>query len=266
MLRSLLQLPEPQGICAILGQPHAMGKVTVQSLTTTCANGVGVDGKLWLPQQPGKQPPTIYLADLQVGDQPSIDKKCRQMAESGSVVLELAPCGRAGLRECYTDFVPLVETTLTYNAYLLGRQVLSMRVADVLWAASWLRRQPAVNGHAVRLHGVGYGALLGLLAGAVDRDIASVVEEQPLTSLSSLAWNRCYDWPVSVIIPGILQKMDLEDIRASLAPRPLTIINPLNHLRQSLAPVAARDEFAVVRKAYQAVRATNVLITRFKKP
>lgn len=265
VLRSLLQLPEREGVCAVLGQPHTIVKVTVQSLTTACASGVGVDGKLWLPQQPGKLPPTIYLADLHVGDQPSIDKKCRQMAESGQIVLELASCGRAGLRECYTDFVPLVETTLVYNAFLLGRQVLSMRVADALWAARWLRRQPAVNGRAVSLHGVGYGALLALLAGAVDRDIAGVVEEQPLTSLSSLAWNRCYDWPVSVIIPNILQKMDLEDIRAALAPRPLAIISPMNHLRQPLSPAIARDEFSVVRKAYQTAQAADALSTIFKR-
>ena len=177
----------------------------------------------------------------------------------------MPPSGRAGLRECYTGFVPLVETTLTYNAFLLGRQVLSMRVADVLWAAKWLRRQPAVNGQVIALHGVGYGALLALLAGAVDRDIAGVVEERSLTSLSSLAWNRSYDWPVSMIIPGILPKMDLEDIRASLAPRPLTIINPVNHLRQPLSPAMARDEFAAVRKAYQTAHAANALSTRFKR-
>ncbi|MEI6503977.1 MAG: glycosyltransferase family 4 protein, partial [Armatimonadota bacterium] len=56
-----------------------------------------------------------------------------------------------------------------------------LALADVLWAAKWLRNQPVANGQPVRLHGVGYGALLALMAGAVDRDIAAVVEEQPLT-------------------------------------------------------------------------------------
>ena len=89
--------------------------------------------------------------------------------------------------------------------------------------------------------------------------------EQPLTSLSSLAWNRCYDWPVSVIIPGILQKMDLEDIRASLAPRPLAIISPRDHLRQPLSPATARDEFAAVRNAYQAAKAADSLAIKLGK-
>jgi dienelactone hydrolase len=265
MLRSLLQLPERQGVCAIAGQPHVVGNVTVRALTISIADGVGVDARLWLPGELGRQPPMVYLADLHVGGQPAIDRKCRQLAESGRVVLDLATCGRAGLRERYTDFVPLVETTLTYNAFLLGRQVLAMRVADVLWAARWLRRQAAVNGRAVTLHGVGYGALLSLLAGAMDRDIAGVVEEQPLTSLSSLAWNRCYDWPVSMIVPGILQKMDLEDIRASLAPRPLAIINPVNHLREGLSTSAAREEFAIVGRAYSSAHAANALSVKHAK-
>ena len=69
-----------------------------------------------------------------------------------------------------------------------------------------------------------------------------------------------------MIIPNILQKMDLEDIRAAIAPRPLTIINPVDHLRTPLSPALAREEFAVVRKAFKAAHAANALKVKAGRP
>jgi hypothetical protein len=51
---------------------------------------------------------------------------------------------------------------------------------------------------------------------------------------------------VGFILPGALEHFDLEDVRASLAPRPLLVLDPLDHVKRP----ARREEFDAVRRAY----------------
>ena len=104
-----------------------------------------------------------------------------------------------------------------------------------------------------------YTALLALLAGCLDKRIAAVFEEEPLTSWSSLAWNRDYAWGVDVVLPGALEHFDLADVRSAIAPRKLTIRQPLDHHQKPLSPEAVRVEFAQVRRAFESAGADGNL-------
>lgn len=137
----------------------------------------------------------------------------------------------------YDDPLCGVEENLAYNAFLVGRSLLSMRVADVRAAVARVRseRQPA----RVVLCGRRDAALVCALAAAVDPTIGGLaVEEMPL---SLLPWFGVEGHPVNAasILPGLLRDFgDIPDVLAEVVPRPVlaaaprfTTVRPLPGIR-----------------------------------
>ena len=261
------------------------GALTVTEIAIQTSDGLWVNGHLWEPRGTARRPAMVHVCpkvetgsashvgldlassrsrpDARSGpttsmrDDPSSPENawCRQTAESGVTVLDLDPRGMGPVREFMLDFVPLIEADLAYDAFLLGRTLSGLRVADILRGVDFLRARPEIDGHRVGIYGREYGALLALFSACLDERVEHVIEERPLTSFSSLAWHRDYAWAANVIVPDVLKSFDLEDVRASLAPRSLTVIDPLDHLGEPLTGRAAEAEYAVPRRAYRAAGA-----------
>lgn len=101
--------------------------------------------------------------------------------------------------------------------YLLyGESYLGKRVYDVLATLALLRAEGA---RRIHLHGVGQGALLALLAGALDPDVTSVSCQGAPESYLDLACDHSVNWPTSNFVRGILNRLDLPDIRRALGSR-----------------------------------------------
>ena len=126
----------------------------------------------------------------------------------------------------------------------LGRPLLGQRVQDVL----------ALIDHYfyddVHLIGVGEAGPIALHAAALDPRVTHVTLEGSL-----LSWTNVVNTPLSYqqlanVVPGVLKVYDLPELAATLAPRTLTIRNPVD---AALRPVSQTDleaAYEICRSAY----------------
>ena len=69
------------------------------------------------------------------------------------------------------------------------------------------------------------------------------------------------------VVPGALAVYDLPDLAAAIAPRKLTIRNPVDAAGKPLTKEAAEEAYKVVRAAYKAAKAEDkfVIVVELKK-
>jgi len=67
------------------------------------------------------------------------------------------------------------------------------------------------------------------------------------------------------VVPGVLAVYDLPDLAAALAPRPLTIRNPVDAAGKTLTKEAAEEAYKSVLAAYKAAGATEKFVLEVAK-
>jgi hypothetical protein len=121
------------------------------------------------------------------------------------------------------------EDWLSYVEILTGHSTLASRVYDVRRAVSYLMQfEGAKDGVALRGHGV--AALWGYLAGALDERIYAAHLTGMLPSWEEVVQTRIFDSDAvtaAMALPGVLQQLDLPDLRQCYAGRELVVEAPL---------------------------------------
>jgi pimeloyl-ACP methyl ester carboxylesterase len=153
----------------------------------------------------------------------------RALNHSGHAVVVIDPRGVGPLRpnlavrgHDYADPLVGVEANIAYNAFLVGKSLLGMRVTDVSAAV----RQFAEKWRPARivLCGRSDAALVACLAAATDPGVTGVaVEGLPL---SFVPFFDGIGRPVNAasILPGLLRDFgDVADILAAIAPRKVLV-------------------------------------------
>lgn len=108
---------------------------------------------------------------------------------------------------------------------------------------------PGANGK-VRVIGKGMGALIAMLAAALDPRIGAVECRGALLSYRTMAESDVSLQGADIVIRGVLKTLDLPDIAASLAPRPLRRVAPVNAMNQPVAIAEAEAAYRRAREAY----------------
>ena len=142
------------------------------------------------------------------------------------------------------------DVALANMAWSLGESLFAMRVKDLLRAVEF-----GTQFGKVHLAGVYMGALWATFAAALDARIASVSIQNGLTSFRSLAEHGRFAHSPSQFVPGILKQMDIPTVAGLIAPRPLAILDPVDHDKQIIGLSETRRKFASTAAAYQALRA-----------
>ena len=142
------------------------------------------------------------------------------------------------------------DVALANMAWSLGDSLLAMRVRDLMRTSEY-----AAQFGKVHLVGVEMGAAWALFAGALDAKIAGVTIQRGLASYRMLAEHGRYHQAASQFVPGLLKQFDLPQVAGAIAPRPLTILNPANHLKMPLAADAAERAYSWTRVAYTTANA-----------
>jgi hypothetical protein len=89
------------------------------------------------------------------------------------------------------------------------------------------------------------------MAGAtLDQRISSLLLDRTLADFESVVASKDYDLPLSAVAFGILRKMDLPDMCASLVPRPVWLVNPVGPTRNPLTLSDITESYEVAIKAY----------------
>ena len=137
-------------------------------------------------------------------------------------------------------------------AWSLGDSLLAMRIRDLLRSVEY-----ASQFGRVRIAATNMGALWALLAGAVDTRIASVAIQGGLASFQMLTTHGRYMQATSQFVPGVLKQFDLPQVAALIAPRPLAILDPTDHMKTPLDPGAARQIYSEAETEYKNRNATS---------
>jgi cephalosporin-C deacetylase-like acetyl esterase len=129
------------------------------------------------------------------------------------------------------------EFRMGCDAMKTKTSTLGLRVFDVLRAVDYLSSRPDAG--PISLTGVGVAGAWALHAAALDRRVAGVTLERTLVSYRAAAETRYYDDALvnfRTIAWGLLRAGDVPEWLAALAPRPVTIVQPLSPSGTPLTP------------------------------
>lgn len=104
------------------------------------------------------------------------------------------------------------------HSIMLGRPYVGQRTFDVLRVLQWLE---SIGHREVHLVGNGWGALPATFASVLSDTVKQVTLKGALESYASIAESKLYDWPLSTLLPGVLQRFDLPDCYDHLAAKKL---------------------------------------------
>jgi dienelactone hydrolase len=122
----------------------------------------------------------------------------------------------------YADPLAGVEENLAYNAFLVGKSLLGMRVADVLAAVRDLTSKTELP--QIVLCGRRDAALVSSFAAALEPKIHGVATEEMLLSFLLLFDAAGTAINAASIVPGLLQSFgDIPDVLGEIAPRKMLI-------------------------------------------
>jgi hypothetical protein len=153
------------------------------------------------------------------------------LARQGYLVLALQPRGTrekpAGASSSLVG-----DFDLAFHAYLVSKSLTGMRAEDVMHAVDFLLARPDVRRDGLAAIGFGAAGVYVLHAAALDGRIARVMTHQS-PALMRLGVDRPIHRHVyEVAVPAMLTGYDLDDLIRLIAPRPVTIINPVDLLER----------------------------------
>jgi cephalosporin-C deacetylase-like acetyl esterase len=147
------------------------------------------------------------------------------------------------------------ETVMSYWAWEINESLFGMRVQDVIRSIEYGLGRSDVSHTGIRLIGKGRGALWSLFAAALDPRVLSVVCENGLLSYGSLTRVDRYLYSADIFVPNILRHMDLPQVAACIADRPLVLLSPLDAMKRPVTMPAARESYQWTAKIYEAMGA-----------
>jgi hypothetical protein len=131
---------------------------------------------------------------------------------------KLRPAGLQVRGHDYADPLCGVEENIAYNAFLVGKNLLGMRVADVLKAVASLREDGKPG--RVILCGRQDAALVAIFAAAIDPMIDAVAVESLQLSFRSFFEPEGTPINAASILPRMLRDYgDITDVLSAIAPR-----------------------------------------------
>ncbi len=176
-------------------------------------------------------------------DWPEEDVFLKALKDYGAAILVVDPRligkrrheAKVSRRE-YTDPLCGVEENLAYNAFLVGRVLLGMRVADVLAAVNTTVAK--IKPGRIVLCGRRDAALTALFAAAVEPQISGVAVEKMLGGFESLFLPPGKAINAANIVPGLLRDFgDIGDIVRKIGPRRVLLCAPLGPVPEGELPL-----------------------------
>ncbi|MBN2328612.1 MAG: prolyl oligopeptidase family serine peptidase [Candidatus Omnitrophica bacterium] len=109
------------------------------------------------------------------------------------------------------------------HSLMLDSPYVGQRTFDALRVIDWLMSNDHNNIH---LAAKGWGALPAAFAALLSDAVQQVTLKNALTSYTDIAETEYYQWPLSTLLPDILEQFDLPDCYRELEKKGLRIIDP----------------------------------------
>jgi len=212
---------------------------------------------------------TPIVFDAEPGIQlPAVQIDTPAMAADAPVILYLHDRGKAALaqesvlqrlvhadghRVLSVDLRGMGETAPGQEAkfwdFLSGKTIFAQRVADVRCVLRWLSR-PTRPGRRVSIWARGVTALYAAAAAALEDSVSVLVLEQPLLSFTSVVTVPAPAYQHGVLVPGVLERLDLPQIYQACCPRRVTLIGPLRGDKVMASESEVSNAYRVVSQTY----------------
>jgi dienelactone hydrolase len=160
--------------------------------------------------------------------------------------------GRAEFRQLFD-----VESTMAYMAWYMRESLFGQRVQDVERSVDYALSRPDANPAGVWVVGKEMAALWALYAAALDPRIKSVVCYEGLLSYRALTAVDRYLYGADVFILDVLNHFDLPQVAAMVADRRLTLLSPVNAMKEPVDIAAALEAYRWTQDAFTAAGAKD---------
>ncbi|MEA3403497.1 MAG: acetylxylan esterase [Armatimonadota bacterium] len=171
----------------------------------------------------------LYLPHLSSDAELREDERLRELEEQTPAFFA---CDYRGIGESMPDAVKPDSFHGYYgsdyfyaaHATMFGESYVAWRVHDVLCTLDWMA---SFGYDEVHLVARGYGAIPGALAALLHDSVTRVTLIHPLRSYAEIAERELYDWPLSALIPNVLEHFDLPDVYRALEAKKLEMVDPV---------------------------------------
>ena len=225
---------------------------------------VPVPALFFAPEAAGARPAIVYVNGAGKSAEASPGGEIEWFVGRGAAVLAIDPRGMGETARVAdangSDFPRYFgDYDLAMTSFLLAKSLVGMRALDILAGVDWLEARGEVDAARIAVVGKGKGAVAALYAAAFDERIGRAALEGMLVSYRAVVGRRIHRNVLEDVVVGALREYDLPDLVASLAPRPVRLIDPADPLGARLWPDAARDAYRGADEIYAAAGAEGEL-------
>jgi cephalosporin-C deacetylase-like acetyl esterase len=209
---------------------------------------------LMVPEQGDQHPALIYLHPEGKAAEAAVGGEIERWVQQGYAVLapDLSGIGELGR----------VTNSIAFLGVQIGRSVPAIRAADIVRCANFLASRPDMDTSQLAVVARGATTIPALHAAAFDDSLRRLILVEPLISFQQVVMNRFYSVTAGDVVANALTAYDLPDLAASLAPRPLALVNFRDQQLEPAAAELVEDQWRVVRRAYQQADAEAQLVIR----
>jgi cephalosporin-C deacetylase-like acetyl esterase len=252
----------PQGVRSLVTTPRR--GYQIEKLEFLSEPGIYIPAWVFVPEQSKAGSPAILCVDEAGKEEEGLEfGALEKLARQGWRVVSVDVRGIGETRPAHADeegtgtFHNLDdgETVLSYWAWEINESLFGMRVQDVIRSIDYVLSRSDVSPTGVRLIGKGRGALWSLFAAALDPRVLAVVCDGSLLSYGSLTRVDRYLYSADIFIPGILKYIDLPQVAACVADRPLSLLSPVDAMKRPVTMAEARETYQWTAKIYEAMGA-----------
>jgi hypothetical protein len=222
----------------------------LQTFQFTSATGIEWPASLAIPDGAGKKPAMLLLSA-----EPPADDDLARLAGAGNVVftLQLPPGAKDAEGTKSSLLGPFYMATL--RAFLVGKTLVGIRVEDVLRAVEWLSARPEVDASRLSAQATGPMGIVLLHAAVLEPRLTSIALDRTLVSYRNAVEEPVTRDLAQSVIPDVLEHYDLDDLMMAIAPRPVTVMDPMDAAGKPVDAGAFRRQytwvFASDRKLHQ---------------
>ncbi len=210
------------------------------------------------PELKSPAPATLLLLEKGTEDIPEEEALIKRLVSEGRRVLVLDVRGIGGVKMRQVNSQNLTEThgsefKLNFDAMMMGKSLMGLRVFDVLRGYDYLASRKDVDRSRIGLYGRGTAALYGFFAATLEPGFRAMTCEDMLYAYENLARTRLYHerYNQRILVHGLLRHFDLVDLLPCLSDREVRFVR-LRDARDEVVDAEAleRGWFDVVRAHY----------------
>ena len=234
----------------------------IERLNLESVTGIPLPSLLFVPDNAqGRNPAILYVHESGKSAESAPGGEIEGLTKAGNIVMAIDLCGMGETAETKdswaSEFFPGYDSAM--KALLIGKTLVGLRVQEIVSAVNVLSVRSEVDPAIISGFGKGSAAIPLLHAAVLDDRFKSLTFAEMLVSYEAVVRHRIHRGVFENTVPGVLEHYDLPDLIASLAPRPVTIVDARDPLGLPLTLSAATQSFSRARDVFRMVGVENLI-------